>query len=129
MNTKLLSSIALVAVFLTGCKTVSSSSAPYVETNMRVTGPIYMTTATIPESVGYTVIGNVKANARQGYDKVETLYPLIADEAKKVGANAVINVKGGRTVSAFSWAAPFVSGTAIKIDDVSKLESFKGKVN
>ncbi|WP_426357712.1 hypothetical protein ACPUVO_14815 [Pseudocolwellia sp. HL-MZ19] len=128
MNVKLISCAALVSLFLSGCASVASSSVPYVETGKQVTGSIYMTTATVPESVGYTVIGHVKANDRQGYAKVESLYPMLAEEARKVGANAVINVQGGRTVAAFSWAAPFVGGTAIKIDDVSKLESYKGKV-
>ena len=75
----------------------------------------------------YTIIGHVKANARKGSGRVETLYPLIAEEARKVGANAVINIKCGRTVAAFSWAAPFVGGTAIRIDDPEKLVSFGGE--
>ena len=86
-----------------------------------------MTTSSVPAEIGYEVIGHVKANARAGYDKVESLYPLLAEEARKVGANAVIDVHGGRAPSAFSWSAPFTGGKAIKIDNLEKLEQFNGQ--
>jgi len=128
MYIKFVSCAAFILLFLSGCSTVSSSSVPYVSEDERVSGRIYMTTATVPESAGYKVIGHVKANARKGYDGVQSLYPLLAEEARRVGANAVIEVKGGRTVSAFSWAAPFVGGVAVEIDGVKTLESYGGKV-
>ncbi|SIS90728.1 hypothetical protein [Neptunomonas antarctica] len=128
MYIKLVSCAAFIVFFLSGCASVSSSSVPHVSESKRVSGQIYMTTATVPESVGYRVIGHVKANDRQGYGSVQSLYPLLAEEARKVGANAVINVKGGRTVAAFSWAAPFVGGIAIEIDDVNKLKAYGAKV-
>lgn len=43
-----------------------------------------------------------------------------------MGANAVVNAEGGRKVSAFSWAAPFVRGTAIRVDDPQDLEGIEG---
>ena len=124
--------IALVSAFaalvcLAGCASVSSSSAPAVSQENWTTDPVYVTTSTVPADMGYEVIGHVKANARTGYDSVETLYPLLVQEARKVGANAVVGVTGGRSPSAFSWAAPFASGTAIRIDDVEKLEKYDGK--
>lgn len=112
---------------VSGCASVASSSAPYVAQSEQTTGQVFVTAQAIPEGAGFSVVGHVKANARQGYDSVESLYPLLAEEAKKVGANAVINVKGGRTVTAFSWSAPFVSGTAVKIDDPTKLAEYVGQ--
>jgi len=125
---KVASSAVLSVFLLSGCSSVASSSASYVNEEQRARGAIYMTSHAIPDNVGYQVIGKIKANARIGYDDVSSLYPLLSEEARKVGANAVINVKGGRTVSAFSWAAPKVSGTAVKIDDVNKLSPYGGKV-
>jgi uncharacterized protein YbjQ (UPF0145 family) len=43
-----------------------------------------------------------------------------------MGANAVVNAKGGRRVAAFSWAAAYVSGTAIKVDDIQQLKGLPG---
>lgn len=114
-------------LLVSGCASTSSSSAAYLPVDERFDGEVYLVLTSVPEDVGYEVIGHVKANARQGYNRVETLYPLIAEEARKVGANAIINVRGGRTVAAFSWAAPFVGGTAIKIDDVSNLHQYDGQ--
>jgi len=43
-----------------------------------------------------------------------------------MGANAVINAKGGRRVTAFSWAAAYVSGIAVKVEDPEKLKGLPG---
>jgi hypothetical protein len=46
---------------------------------------------------------------------------------RKAGANAVIDVYGGRTVSAFSWAAPFTGGSAVKVKDTDSLKVLEGQ--
>ena len=56
-----------------------------------------------------------------GHDNADSLYTLLAAEAKKPGANAVINTKGGHRVTAFSWSAAYVSGMAIRIRDPETL--------
>lgn len=90
------------------------------------TGPVLVSRDDIPTGVEYTVLGTVKANHRAGYDGVESLYPLLAVEARKLGANAVVGVRGGRTVSAFSWSAAFTSGTAVRIADPEALRRLAG---
>ena len=90
------------------------------------TGPVLVSRDDIPTGVEYTVLGTVKANHRAGYDSVESLYPLLAVEARKLGANAVVGVRGGRTVSAFSWSAAFTSGTAVRIADPEALRRLTG---
>ena len=119
--------VLLCAAAISGCSTVSSSSVPYVSEGEQTVGKVSLVPSPVPEDVGFEVVGQVKANARAGYSGAASLYPLLADEARKVGANAVINVEGGRRVSAFSWAAPFAGGTAIKIDDPDKLTEFGGE--
>jgi uncharacterized protein YbjQ (UPF0145 family) len=112
---------------LAGCASTSSSSASYVPLAEQTVGPIFVTQSDLPADLEYEVIGLIKANARQGYDSAESLYPMLVDEARKVGANAVIKVYGGRTVSAFSWAAPYAGGTAVKISNTEALEKADGK--
>lgn len=110
---------------ISGCATKSSSTAvgpigPVWE------GPILVSQAAIPSGIEYKVMGSVQADAQVGYDSAASLYPLLAAEAKKMGANAVVNAKGGRRVTAFSWSAAYVSGIAVKVNDPQKLKGLPG---
>lgn len=127
MIIKKIALILCVGITLTGCANVSSTNAEYVNSDQKASGPVFITKSGLPDNVEYEVIGDVKANARAGYASVETLYPMLADEARKVGANAVINVYGGRTVHLFSWAAPYTGGTAIKVKNLDSLKTADGK--
>lgn len=53
----------------------------------------------------------------------------MADRARELGANAVIQVKTWHQPSGFSWAAPHGSGQAVRIKDVKLLESLGIKGN
>lgn len=119
--------VFFIVITVSGCASVSSSSAPEIALSEHTVGPIFVTHIELPPEVEYEVIGQVKANARKGYDSVETLYPLLAEEARKIGANAVIGVYGGRTVSAFSWASPYTGGMAVKVKNDGSLKSLEGK--
>jgi len=111
---------------LAACSSVSSS-VPNANSGASYEGRVLVTPTELPEGIRHTVLGTVKANARAGYGSVERLYPLLADEARLLGANAVVGVKGGRRVSMFSWSAPFVDGTAVRIDDDTALTALPGE--
>lgn len=114
-----------LAVILGGCATSSSRSftqAPAVAS----TGPVFVTQAALPPTIEYTVVGSVSAEANSGYDRVPQLYPLLAEEARKLGANAVMSTQGGRRLAPFSWSAAYVSGTAVKVADPAKLKGLAG---
>jgi hypothetical protein len=96
----ILPSMALVA----GCSTVATSNP--IAPGARYDGPVFVSEAAVPAGINYKIIGSVQAEARVGYARVPELYPLLAEDAKKIGANAVVSAKGGHRVSAFSWAAP-----------------------
>ena len=115
----------LVVVLLHGCTTRATSRA-LAPVEQVWSGPVYVSQETIPAGIPYKVVGTVSVDARAGYDRVATLYPLLAAEARKLGANAVINATGGRRVRVFSWAAPYVSGTAIRVEDPEKLKGLTG---
>ena len=85
-----------------------------------------MSQSAIPSGIEYKVIGSVQADAKVGYDSAASLYPLLADEAKKMGANAVVSAKGGRRLTAFSWSAAYVSGIAVRVDDPQLLKGLPG---
>jgi len=109
-----------------GCSPVSSSNAVPASPASKSEGPVLVSQEAVPTGIQYKVLGTVKANFRAGYDSAESLYPLLAAEAKKLGANAVVNTKGGRRVTAFSWSAAYVDGTAIRIGDTESLRRLSG---
>jgi hypothetical protein len=110
---------------MSGCATKSSSTS-VGPTGPAWDGPILVSQATIPSGVEYKVVGSVQADAQVGYDSAVSLYPLLAAEAKKMGANAVVNAKGGRRLTAFSWSAAYVSGIAVKVNDPQQLKGLPG---
>ena len=126
MNSKLFVVTIFMLVVVSGCSTVSTSNVIVPVTEAPWDGVVLVSQASIPAGVEYKVIGNVQAKARSGYDRAASLYPLLANEAKKIGANAVINTKGGRRMTAFSWSAAYVNGTAVKVEDIEKLKGIPG---
>jgi hypothetical protein len=120
-----IATLAMVTV-VAGCATRASSVILEPVQRPKWEGPVFVSQAPLPAGIKYTVIGSVEANARVGYDSAASLYPLLAAEAKKIGANAVIGATGGRRMTAFSWAAAYVSGTAVKVEDPEKLKGLAG---
>ena len=118
--------VAIAMLFvLAGCSTTSSSKLTGTKEPVWE-GRVLVTQAAIPEGIEYKEIGIVQAEAKSGYDRVQTLYPLIADEARKIGANAVVNTRGGRKTTMFSWAAGYTMGTAVRVKDPDKLKGLPG---
>jgi len=115
-----------ILIFGAGCSPVSSSNAVPASPASASAGPVLVSQEAVPTGIEYKVLGTVKANFRAGYDSAESLYPLLAAEAKKLGANAVVNAQGGRRVTAFSWSAAHVSGTAVRIGDTESLRRLSG---
>lgn len=116
-----------VAGALAACAPVSSSTiADGASAGPAWTGKVHVSQEAPSNDIDHQVIGTVKAEARAGYGSVESLYPLLADEARKMGANGVVGVTGGRKVSAASWSAPHASGTAIKVSNPADMDGLQG---
>jgi hypothetical protein len=111
---------------IAGCSTTSSSTVANATSAPRWSGPILVSPSELPAGTQYKVIGTVQADARSGYDEAKALYPVLAEEARKIGANAVVGVVGRRKVTAFSWSAAYVSGTAVRVENVDKLKGMPG---
>ncbi len=126
MRQALTAMLVAAAALVAGCSTTSSSTPASTQQIPAWTGRVFVSESRLPESAKFKVLGSVEANARAGYDSGTALYPLLAEEARKLGANAVIGVTGGRRVTAFSWAAAYVNGVAIRIDDAEALKKLPG---
>jgi hypothetical protein len=123
-----MSSVFLLGILMfgTGCSPVSSSTKVSASPVSASEGPVLVSQQGVPTGIEYKVLGTVRANFPGGYDKAESLYPLLAEEAKKLGANAVVDTKGGRRLTAWSWSAAYVSGTAVRIGDTESLKRLSG---
>jgi uncharacterized protein YbjQ (UPF0145 family) len=51
---------------------------------------------------------------------------LLVENARKLGANAVFDVKVWQQAAGFSWVAPQCSGTAVRLANTNSLTGFTG---
>lgn len=128
MSPSLRALLALVfAVSVVGCTATSSSTvSPEAKGLPAYTGKVFVTEEALPPGLKYVEVGQVEADIKSGYDSGTDLYPLLADEARKLGATAVVEVGGGRRPTLLSWAAAFVYGKAIKVENLDELRKLKG---
>ena len=112
--------LLLAAVFtfvqvLTGCAaravnnaaSKGTAAAPHVE-------PVCVLKSPLPSSIPHTVVGEIDAS-RRWYGGVGTLIPLMADEARKMGADVVVNLRSGHKIGLFAWSTPYATGTGVKL--------------
>jgi uncharacterized protein YbjQ (UPF0145 family) len=71
----------------------------------------------LPEDVRFEVIERVKVRTGGYRDAEQVLYLRLADRARKLGADAVVDVTLWRQPAGFSWAAPHADGMAVRIVD------------
>jgi hypothetical protein len=68
----------------------------------------------LPPGTNYEVLGKVKA-IEGWYGQLSAAERKIADDARAIGADAVIQVKVWHAPRAFTWAAPHAEGLAVKL--------------
>ncbi|QIL69562.1 hypothetical protein G7048_03735 [Diaphorobacter sp. HDW4B] len=132
--------IALLVIFaaaaLAGC--AGSKTTTYAGENIELLRPlpreqwtpesqlILMTKGDLPAEVKFEVLGELRANQAVHGDTTR-VYASLAAKARQVGADAVVKVKVKYRAAAFAFAAPSLSGVAVKITDnggvdIKKLE-------
>ena len=80
---------------------------------------------TLPSSDGYEVVGTVKVvKATYSSGGVEE---KLANEARRIGADAVIGIRTWRAPAGFAWAAPHAEGEAIKFRSGFDVSELKGQ--
>ena len=67
--------------------------------------------------------------SKKFYGSVEEMYGPLAEKARKIGADGVINVHTWHAASGFAWAAPHAGGMAVKWTDAGRkaLHGFPGR--
>ena len=79
----------------------------------------------LPSGVTYEPIAEVKA-IKGWYGELRDAEKEIADNARAVGADAIIREKAWHAPRAFTWAAPHAEGLAIKITGNVSLDGIPG---
>ena len=75
---------------------------------------IFITRADLPPSVKLEILESIEVG-RIWYGSSGAVEESMANRAREIGADAVIDVKTWHQPSGFSWAAPHGSGQAVKI--------------
>jgi hypothetical protein len=122
--------IVLFCLFLPAC----SAHNPFIITNTTQSSPVsqskysghndkvFITEQSLPSSLEFDLISTIDVG-KIWYGSSENVYTSMADRARELGANAIIQAKTWHQPSGFSWAAPHGSGQAVRISDVKVLDS------
>lgn len=109
-------------LMIQGCairtKVDPENSAPFIPSHNR---QVCLLAGAPPTDTKYFILGNVKATKRT-YGSVEQLMPEMADEARMMGADAIINLQASqRFKGPLPWrvTAPTGIGAAIKFESDS----------
>jgi hypothetical protein len=89
---------------------------------------VLVTSQTLPESAKFEVLEHIEVG-KIWYGSSKNVALSLAERARAIGADAVIEYKTWHQPSGFSWYAPHGSGKAIKILDKSSVDrsSIKGE--
>lgn len=82
---------------------------------------VFFTEQSLPSDVSFELISTIDVG-KVWYGSSKRVYKSMAERARQLGANAVIQVKMWHQPSGYSWYAPHGSGQAIHIDDIHQLD-------
>ena len=117
--------IAAMAAALAGCAGVKTKTelVPGAQLGSR-TGPVCLLAGSLPPEVAAERIGRIKAT-KGTYGERENLMLPIANEARRVGADAVVELQASeRFKGPLPWrvAAPTGDGFAVKFADAAAFD-------
>ena len=111
-----------------------SAHNPFIVSNKTVSSPVseakfpphsdkvFFTEQPLPPTVNFELISTIDVG-KVWYGSNKSVYKSMADRARQLGANAVVQVKTWRQPSGYSWSAPHGSGQAVRVDDIHQLEA------
>jgi len=78
--------------------------------------PVCFIQGPLPSSIEYQVIGQILGSKRW-YGSSSEVLSVMANEARRVGADVVMKLVTGTDVNVIAWARPVGEGTAVKLKD------------
>ncbi len=85
-------------------------------------GKVFITKQALPSTVAFTPIARIDVG-KIWYGSSTDALASMADRARELGANAIIEARTWHQPSGFSWAAHEASGQAVSIKDITALSS------
>jgi hypothetical protein len=85
-------------------------------------GKVFITKQALPTNVAFTPIARIDVG-KIWYGSSTDALASMANRARELGANAIVEAKTWHQPSGFSWAAPEGAGQAVSIKDLSALSS------
>ena len=129
--TKVLGYLSFFAVvfLLTGCSAHSPFIlVPTMDTDYRSAtkypshdNKVFLTKESLLPGTEFEVIASIEVG-KVWYGSPRGVYKTMADRARKLGADAVIEISTWHQPAGFSWAAPQGSGKVIKLIDRSSVD-------
>jgi len=109
---KFAAAFLLTSVSIGAVSSPASNNAPAAEANLK---PICLLSGLPPLNVSYKPIKKVKA-AKNSYGSVNDVIPIIVNQARKLGADAIISYNGAQRFGFFPWqfVRPTATGHAVK---------------
>ena len=89
---------------------------------------VFITGQPLPAGVEFELISTIDVRTIW-YGSSTSALVSMADRARELGANGIIQSKARRQPSGWSWSAPHGSGQAVRVNDIKALESLGIKVS
>lgn len=113
-----------MASSIAGCATGRDTRLPpRTATEPANTNPILIYEEGLPPGVDYEVVDAEVEVAKRWYGPVADIHNMLADKARKLHANAIINVHVWYAPNFPAFAAPHGSGIAVRVKDLEKLKN------
>lgn len=108
--------IIVLTSLVAGCAPTSSTKlvSRNQELFARHAEPVCFLRSPLPSDIPYTRIGEIRGG-KKTYGSVSEIIPLMAEEARSLGADAVVNLNTGQRMGAWAWARPVGTGVAVKL--------------
>lgn len=100
-----------------------TTSAPVSEARFPPhTDQVFFTEQPLPSTVKFEVISTIDVG-KVWYGSSKSVYKSMAERARQLGANAVIQVKTWHQPAGYAWYSPHGSGQAIHVEDMEQLDA------
>lgn len=87
-------------------------------------GRVFIFEDPLPAGIDYDIVEKkISVSKKVGYGSPDIAYELLAEEARELGANAVIEAHTWLSPSILSWASPHGEGIAIRVKNAEQLEA------
>ena len=82
--------------------------------------PVCLLRAPLPSGIKHKVLGQVESS-KQWYGGIEEILVNMGNEARRIGADAVVSMTAGQKMGFFAWARPVGVGMGVKLENRSDL--------